>query len=98
MTEWNFRRQGALRKQFLLAVEIGQHGVQEACALRNAGLNRLPFLCGDEIWKRIENPWTIAALAIGIHVVGDAVLDDHAPRKFAGAPRGSCIVFEDSFD
>ena len=36
--------------------------------------------------------------AIGVHVVGDAVLDDHAPRELGGAARGSRIVLEYAVD
>jgi hypothetical protein len=52
---------------------------------------------GNQIRQRIEDPWAVPALSIGIHVIGNAILDDHAPGKFRGTPGGSGVVFENSF-
>jgi hypothetical protein len=54
-------------------------------------------LCGNKIGQRIENPGTVAALPIGIHIVGDAVLNDHAAREFHGVPSCASVVFENAF-
>ena len=94
MTERDLGRQRALREQLLLSVEIGEHRVQERARCATPDLDAPPLLRGQEIRQRIEDPRTVAALLVGVHVVGDAVLDDHAPRELGGAPRGARIVLE----
>ena len=98
MTERDLGGQCSSGQELLLSIKIGQHRVQQARALRNARFDRLPFLGGNEIRQWIENPRTVSTFQIGIHIVSDAVLDNHAPREFGGAPGGSCVVFENPFD
>ncbi len=72
------RRQQPLGEQFLLAVEIGQDGVEQPGTLGNGGGNPGPFVVRNDQRQRVERPRTIGPLGIGIDVVGDAVFLDPA--------------------
>ena len=98
MSERDLRRQRALRKQLLRTIQIREHRVQERRTLRDACLDVLPLLRRHEIRQRIEDPGAVAALRVRVHVIGDAVLDDHAPRELGGAARGARIVLEYAVD
>ncbi len=88
MTERQLRRNDALREQLLRAVEIGEQRIEQLRPLRDARLDPPPLARRNEERQEIERPRTIAALRIGVDVVGDAVLDDEPARKLDAAARG----------
>ena len=98
MTERYLRGECPLREPLLPTVQIGEHRVQQSSALRDSRLDPLPLRGAQQERQRIENPRTISSLGVGVHVVSDAVLDDHAARELGGAPRRPCIVLEDTVD
>jgi len=98
MSERDLRGQRALCKQLLRPIQIREHRVQERRALRDACLDVLPLLRRQEIRQRIEDPGAVPALRVGVHVIRDAVLDDHAPRELGGAAGGARIVLENAVD
>jgi hypothetical protein len=98
MAERDLGREPALREQLLPAVQIAQHSVQQARALRDARLDPPPLRRAQDERQGIENPRAIPALRVGVYIVGDAVLDDHAPREFGGAPRSLRVVLEHAVD
>ena len=53
----------------------------------SARLQFAPLAPVDQQRQRIELPWPIAPLRIGVDVVGDAVFDDQPPRQLDAAAR-----------
>ena len=56
-------------------------------SLSDAGFDGRPLACGDHERHRIERPRAIAALGIGVDVVGNAVLDDESAGEIDVATR-----------
>ena len=75
-------------EQPLRTVQVRQQRIQQARALRDARLDGLPLGRRQHERQRIERPGTIGALRIGVHVVGDAVLDDEPARELERAAHG----------
>ena len=55
--------------------------------MRDSFLNRAPLLLREYERQRVESPRAVRALRIGIDVIGNAVLDDQAPREFQRTAR-----------
>jgi hypothetical protein len=75
-----FGGQHALGEQALLAVEVGQHRVEQPPALRHAGGDAGPFLGGQQVGQQVQLPGAVGALGVGVDVVGHAVFLD-LPRQ-----------------
>jgi len=88
MAEGQLRGHEPLRNQGLLAIKVGQQGVEQLGALLHAGFDAAPFIGGDQQRQRIELPGPVAPLRVGIDVIGDAILDDEPPCQFDAAARG----------
>ena len=84
VAEHHRRRDRARAQQLLWAVDVGQHAVQQIGALRDAGFDDVPFGGRQQQRQRVDFPWPIGALRIGIHVIGDAVLADLALHQRQG--------------
>ena len=79
-------RQQAFGQQLLRAVDVGQHAVEHARALDHAGLDLRPALWWNDEREEVERPGALRPVAVGVHVVGDAVVADLALQAH-GAPR-----------
>ncbi len=77
------RRQQPVAQQALPAVEVGEDQVEEARALRQAGLEFSPRSGADQQRHEVELPRPVHAARVAVDVVGDAVLADGLPRRFA---------------
>jgi len=69
-------RQQAFGKQLLLAVEVGQNGIEQGCPLRDRSRDFGPLFCRDDQRQRVERPRPVGAAGIGVDVVGDPVFLD----------------------
>jgi hypothetical protein len=85
MRQHRHRRDQAARQQFLGAVEIGKHQVQQRRALNQRRLDGAPFLGRDHQRQRIELPGPVQPLIAAIDVVGDAVLADQPQAEIPAA-------------
>ena len=88
VTEHQRRRQQALVQQALRPIAVGQHGLEQAGALGDAGLDHLPVGRLDQQRQHAQRPRPLDALADAgrlVDVVGHAVAVDLL-RDLAGAP------------
>ncbi|MCY1512066.1 hypothetical protein D9M68_465130 [compost metagenome] len=82
MAEDQFAGQQPLGQQLLLAIQVGQHGVEQARALRHAGGDGLPFLGREQVGQQVQFPGAVGTLGIGVDVVGDAIFLDLPRQQF----------------
>ncbi len=66
-------RQHGLAQQCLRAVDVGQRGVEQPCALRHPGLDGGPLVRGHDERQQLQRPGVRGVAAFGVHVVGRAV-------------------------
>jgi hypothetical protein len=92
VTEDQRRRQAAIGDQGLRTVQILQHGVEQACALRHGTGQLLPLAGREDQRQWIEFPWSVGALRVGVDVVSYTVLEDAAPHVIESVPHllGGC--------
>ncbi|MNO87213.1 hypothetical protein D3C76_786320 [compost metagenome] len=69
-----FGRQQAFTDQLLRPVDIGQHRIEQSCALFNTRRQLLPFGGGQQVRQQVQLPRPVGTLGVGIDIVGDAVL------------------------
>lgn len=69
-------RQQTFGEELLLAIEIGQHGIEQGGTLGDCRRYLGPFVGRDNQRQRIERPRPVGAVRIGIDVVGDAIFLD----------------------
>ena len=74
--EHQLRRQRAVLKKPLRAVEVGEDQFEQACPLDEAAFEMSGFGGRDEERDRIELPGAVHAARVAVDVVGDAVLAD----------------------
>ena len=78
-------RQQGLFQQFLRAVQVGHHGVEQARALQHAGFDLCPVFGRHDGGEQVQRPGALQAFgAVGVDVVGDAVVAD-LPLQVVGA-------------
>ena len=70
--------QQAFGQQFLRAVNVGHHPVEQAGALADADLDLAPVLRRNQHREQVQRPRALRAVGVGIDVVGDAVVADFA--------------------
>ena len=76
--------QQPLGNQRLRAIDIGQHGVEQACPLGDTRRDLAPFVGRNDVRQQVQFPRPIGPLGVGIDVVGDAVfLDLPCQRRLA---------------
>jgi hypothetical protein len=80
------RRQRAVLEQLLRAIEVAEHGVEQARALGDRAGELLPLGRRQDQGQRIDLPRPVGALRIGIDVVGDAVLEDAPAHVIDAVP------------
>ncbi|MNO62628.1 hypothetical protein D3C76_533080 [compost metagenome] len=76
MAKYQLGRQQPFGDQALRAIEIGQHGIEQARTLGDAGGQLLPLIGGNHMGQQVQLPGSIGALGIGIDIIGDAVFLD----------------------
>ncbi|MNH19666.1 hypothetical protein D3C79_794100 [compost metagenome] len=76
-----FGRQQAFTDQLLRPVDIGQHRIEQSCALFNTRRQLLPFGGGQQVRQQVQLPRPVGTLGVGIDVVGDAVLAQLAGQR-----------------
>ncbi len=76
MAEHQLGGQQAVGEQLLRAVDVGEHRVEQARALDDAGGDALPFLGADQVRQQVQRPRPVGALGVGVDVVGDAVFEN----------------------
>ena len=69
-------RQQATGQQLLRAVHIGQHLLKQPHALQHAGFDLPPVLRLDDQREQFQRPRPLRATAVGVNVVGHAVVAD----------------------
>ena len=77
-------RNVAAAQQFLGAVKVGQHAVQQVGALRNAGFNFAPLGGRQQQRQRVHFPQTVSTLRVGVDVVRDTVFANFALHQRQG--------------
>ncbi len=78
-------RDEAVREQLLRAVEIREHRVEQARALRDGRRDRSPLVRREDERQEIELPRPARPFRIGVDVVGDAVRGDGLLDEAAAA-------------
>ena len=69
-------RDGAALEQLLLAVDVGQHLVEQLGPLGDAGFDLFPLAGREQQRQWVNFPRPVGTLGVGVDVVGDAVLAD----------------------
>jgi hypothetical protein len=83
IAEYKLRRNFPRLKQHLRTIRIAEHGIQQACALYNGGLQPGPLLRRQDEREEVDVPMRSAG-RIGEGVVRNAALA-HQARQFGGA-------------
>ena len=81
MAEHELRRHDAVGEESLLAVDVVQDRVREACTLRNRDLDCGPVVGADHEGCDVELPQTSETRRFVVHVVRHAVLAHHSCRR-----------------
>ena len=67
------RRQQPFAQHLLLAIHVAKDLVEQGGALDHRRLDAAPFVGRQDQRQGVQVPWPLAAVAVGRHIVGDAV-------------------------
>ena len=84
-------RHEAFAHQLLLAVHVGEEGIEQTGPLNQCDGQRAPLFRRDDQWRQIELPALRRLVRVGEDVVGDAGVADPAVETLGaiGAPSGA---------
>ena len=79
------RRHEGFADQLLLAVHIAQDAFQQFGALGHTRTQARPGVGVEDQWEEVQRPRTLRAIAVGVDVVGDAVVAHLACQALAAS-------------